>query len=160
MWFVREPAAGFSRRKQIRERRIERGWLFRRNIMPGTRNHEQPGGRCRALEKDAPVDAGFIFIADDDEQRDGEFLERRLHLPQCRPLELKIEHRVGVAFRGMFRKHARKFGIAARILVLLRLTHRRIGIFRRRRLDPLRRKHFPRFRGERLHFLALFHVRR
>jgi hypothetical protein len=160
VWFVREPAAGFSRRKQIGERRVERGGFFRRNIVAGTRDNEQPGCRCHAFEIDAAVNAGFIFIADDDEQRNGEFLQRRLHLPQCRPLELKIEHRVGVAFRGMFREHAGKFGIAAGILVLLRLTHRRIGIFRRGRLDPLRRKHFPDFRGECLHFLALFHVRR
>src|SRR6185369_7033973 len=141
MWLVREPAARFRGRKQIRQCRVEHRRLFRRNIVARARNHQETRRRRRALEKHAAVDAGFIFVADNDQQRHGKLLQHSLHLPQRRKLELEIEHGMRVAFGGMVREHAREFGVAARVLVLLRLAHRRVGIFRRSSRDPFLGKH-------------------
>src|SRR5256885_7116344 len=51
-------------------------------------------------------------------------LFRSLHLPQRRPLELNVEHRLRMSVGGMLREHARELGPATRILVLMGLAHR------------------------------------
>ena len=144
---MREPAASFRSREQVRQRRIEHGRFFRRHVVARPRDHQKACRQRRPLEIDAAVDAGLVLVADNDQQRHGKFLQRRLHLPQRRPLELKIEHGVRVTFGGMVGEHAREFGVTARVLVLLRLAHRRVGIFRRRRRDAFVGKHLADFGG-------------
>ena len=70
-------------------------------------------------------------------------------------LSLEIEHDLRMTERGMLRQHAGEFGVAARVLVLLRLPHRRVGVFRRSRRDAFLGEHLAGLGGERLHRLAL-----
>ena len=126
---MRQPAASFSRGKQIGERGVERSRLFRLNVVARAWDHQQTGGGHGALEEHAAVDARLILVADDHQQRHREALEAVLHLPQGRTLELEIEHGLRMAKRRMLGQLPREFGVTARILVLERLPHRRVGIF-------------------------------
>src|SRR6185437_1973205 len=147
--FVREPTAGFGRGEQFGERRVELRRLLRGNVVPGARDHQQPGGRRDALEEYAALNAWLVLIADDHQQRHREFPQPILHLIKRRPLELQIEHRLRVAFGGMLGQHAGKFGVAARILMLLRVAHRRVGIFRRSRGNAFLGEHLAGLGSER-----------
>ena len=127
-------------------------------LWPGARDDQQPGGRHGALQEHAAVDARLVLVADDHQQRHREFLQSGFHLPQRRPLELEIEHGLRVTLRRMLGQHAGEFGVAARVLVLLRLPHRRVGVFRRRRRDAFLGEHLAGLGGERLHRLALLGI--
>src|SRR5215471_5623585 len=115
---VCKPPAGFRRSKKLGQRRIECARLFGGNVMPAAWDHQEPGGRHGTLEKNAAIDAGLVFVPDDDEQRHGKFLQVGFHLPQRRPLKLEIEHRMRMTLGGMLRQHASELCIAAGILVL------------------------------------------
>ena len=126
---VGEPAAAFGRGEQLGERGVEGGRLLGGDVVTGARDDEQRGRRHSALEKNAAVEAKVVLVADDDQQRDLEALEIRLHLPQRRALELQVEHGHRMAVRGVLGEHAGEFGVAARVLVLEGLAHRRVGVF-------------------------------
>jgi hypothetical protein len=66
---------------------------------------------------------------------------------------------VGMALRRMLAQHFGELRQAARILVLERLTHRRVRVFRGRPRDAFLAEHLARFRRQRLHGIALYRVR-
>ena len=67
---ITDFSAGFGRGKEVRQRGIECSRLFSRYVVSGTWNHQQARRRRGTLEIDAAVDAGLVFIADNDEQWD------------------------------------------------------------------------------------------
>src|SRR5262249_20781705 len=67
--FVSKPSAGFRRGEKLGQGCIEGARLFRGNIVTAARNHQQPGGRHDALEKNTAIDAGLVFIANNDKER-------------------------------------------------------------------------------------------
>src|SRR5271154_5527390 len=75
---VREPAAGLSGGKQLGERGVDGGRLLGGDGVTRARDHQQPRSRRRALEKDAAVKAGFVLVADDDQERHRKSLQVRL----------------------------------------------------------------------------------
>src|SRR4249919_1691575 len=141
MWFVREPAARLSVGKQFGQRRIEFFRFLARERVTGARNDHQTGGRHRAAQENAGVDAPVILVADNNEQRHGESLQIRFHVPQRRPLGLQIDHGQRVTMRRMFAEDLHEFGITARILVLMGLTRRAVGVTRCGGPDVSRGKH-------------------
>src|SRR5450755_1471444 len=159
-FFMRQPAAGFGCGEQIGKRGVERTRLLGRNVVTGARDHQEAGGRRRALEEHAAVDARLILVADDHQKWHREFFQASLHLPQRRTLELEVEHGLRMTERGMLGQLPREFGITARILVLQRVAHRRVGVFRRSDRDAFLGEHLAGFGGERLHLFALLDVGR
>src|SRR6185437_15004843 len=111
--FMHQPAARFGRHDQFSDRGIERGRFLARNGVTGARNHNEAGGRHRALEKHAAVETPVVFVADQNQKRHRELLQIGFHVPQRRALGLQIQHRERVALRGMLGQHLDELGITA-----------------------------------------------
>src|SRR5690348_5790616 len=75
---VRQPPPGLGGGEQLRERRVDGGRLFAVDRMARARDHEQAGGRHRALEEHAAVETRLVLVADNDEERGDKFFQRRL----------------------------------------------------------------------------------
>src|SRR5215467_3920264 len=157
--FVREPAARLRGGEELGERCVHRRRFLAVDGVARTRHHQKRGGRSGALDEYAAVETKIVLVADEHQKRHRELLELALHLPQRRPLELEVEHGVGVALGRVLREHARELAPAARIFVLERLPHRRIGIFGGGGDDAFVGKHLSGLRRHRLHGLALARVR-
>src|SRR5215831_7051971 len=149
--FVREPAARLRGGEELGERRVHRRRFLAVDGVARTWHHQQRRGRSRAFDEYAAVETELVLVADDHQQRHRELLELALHLPQRRPLELEVEHGVGVALGRVLRQHARELAPAARVFILERLPHRRIGVFGGGGDDAFGGKHLSALRRQRLH---------
>src|SRR5262245_12061675 len=74
-WFVREPAAGLGRCKEIGKRRIQGHRFLGNKRVAGTRNNQETRRGYRALQEHAAIERPVILIADNDQQRDGKLFQ-------------------------------------------------------------------------------------
>ena len=126
---MREPPAALRFCKQFVQRGVEFRRLFAGNRVAGARHDNEARGRHGAAQIDAGIDAPFVLVADDDEQRRLEGLEAAFHLLKRRTLGLQIFHHQRMADIGMLAHQLDEMRVAARILVLLRLPGRTVAIF-------------------------------
>jgi len=116
--------------EQISERSVKGRRLLTGDGVARARDDQEAGGRHGPLEEDAGIEAPVVLVADDDQQRHRELLQGRFHLPQHRPLGLQFTHGERMADRRMLGEHLGEFCEAARVLVLVSLARRAIGVAR------------------------------